>query len=244
LLHDDVVDESALRRGQATANVIWGNQASVLVGDFLYSRSFQLMVETGELRVLKTLADASSVIASGEVMQLAASQNLATSEETYLDIIAAKTAALFAAAAEVSGVVSKRGPAVEKALHEYGRNLGIAFQLVDDALDYSGREAMMGKAVGDDFREGKVTLPVILAVQRADASEAEFWKRTIESRKQTKDDLAQAIHLIDAHRTIADTISRARVYAGRACMALDVFPDSTMKRAFCDLAEFCVARGH
>jgi octaprenyl-diphosphate synthase len=244
LLHDDVVDESALRRGQKTANVIWGNQASVLVGDFLYSRSFQLMVETGDIRVLKTLADASSVIAQGEVMQLAATQNLATSEAIYLDIVAAKTAALFAAAAEVSGVVSGRGPSVEGALRDYGHHLGVAFQLVDDALDYSGREAMMGKSVGDDFREGKITLPVILAVQRGGAEDAEFWRRTIEARKQTPEDLQTAIRLIEKHKAIPETIARAQSYADAATASLGIFPDSAMKSALVDLAAFCVARAY
>jgi octaprenyl-diphosphate synthase len=244
LLHDDVVDESALRRGKATANTIWGNQASVLVGDFLYSRSFQLMTDTGDIRVLKTLADASAVIAQGEVMQLAATQNLATTEDIYLEIIAAKTAALFAAAAEVSGVVSGRGPAVEKALADYGRNLGIAFQLVDDALDYSGREAMMGKSVGDDFREGKITLPVIVAVERGAAEDRAFWTRTVEARNQTPEDLQTAIHLIEKHKAIPETIERAEHYAARATASLEMFPDSAMKRALADLAAFCVSRAY
>ena len=244
LLHDDVVDESALRRGQSTANVIWGNQASVLVGDFLYSRSFQLMVETGNIRVLKTLADASSVIAQGEVMQLAAQQNLETREATYLEIVAAKTAALFAAAAEVSGVVSGRGPAAEAALRAYGHNLGIAFQLVDDALDYSGREALMGKSVGDDFREGKITLPVILAVERASADERAYWSRTMEQRRQTPEDLQTAIRLIEQHKTIAETLSRATGFAKLASDALDVFPESAMREALRELAQFCVTRAH
>lgn len=242
LLHDDVVDESALRRGQKTANVIWGNQASVLVGDFLYARAFQLMVETGSVRVLKTLADAASVIAEGEVMQLAATQNLATDEATYLEIVSAKTAALFAAAAEVGAAVAEPGAQVENALRDYGRNLGIAFQLVDDALDYSGREAQMGKSVGDDFREGKITLPVILAYRQGGTRDAGFWRRVIEERRQVDNDLAAAIALIESHHAIAETIRRARSYADRACAALVPFQQSPMKTALEDLAGFCVSR--
>jgi octaprenyl-diphosphate synthase len=244
LLHDDVVDESALRRGKATANTIWGNQASVLVGDFLYSRSFQLMTDTGNIRVLKALADASSVIAQGEVMQLAATQNLETTEEIYLEIIAAKTAALFAAAAEVSGIVSARGEACETALRDYGRNLGVAFQLVDDALDYSGREAMMGKSVGDDFREGKITLPVIIAMARGGHEDRAFWTRTVEAKSQTPEDLQTAIHLIERHKAIVETVARAQIYADQATAALDMFPDSPMKLALADLAAFCVSRAY
>jgi octaprenyl-diphosphate synthase len=244
LLHDDVVDESSLRRGKATANTIWGNQASVLVGDFLYSRSFQLMTDTGNIRVLKALADASAVIAQGEVMQLAATQNLATTEEIYLEIIAAKTAALFAAAAEVSGIVSGKGERCEQALSDYGRNLGIAFQLVDDALDYSGREAMMGKSVGDDFREGKITLPVIIAMARGGNEDRAFWTRTVEAKSQTAEDLQTAIHLIERHKAITETVARAQHYADLATSALEHFPDSPMKRALVDLAAFCVSRAY
>jgi octaprenyl-diphosphate synthase len=177
-------------------------------------------------------------------MQLAATQNLATTEHIYLEIIAAKTAALFAAAAEVSGVVSGRGAEVERALHDYGRYLGIAFQLIDDALDYSGREAMMGKSVGDDFREGKITLPVIVAVERGAAADRDFWVRTVEARKQTPEDLQTAIHLIEKHKAIPETISRAEDYAARATASLAIFPDSAMKRALADLAAFCVQRAY
>lgn len=244
LLHDDVVDESELRRGKAAAHVIWGNSPSVLVGDFLFSRSFQLMVETGSLRVLNILANASAVIAEGEVMQLGTQGNIGVTEETYLKIIAAKTAALFAAAAESGAVIAQTDSLREAALKLYGQNLGIAFQLVDDALDYSGREAMMGKAVGDDFREGKLTLPVIVALSHANNEEAEFWRRTMAQRQQTDADLTHAIHLIEKHHAIAATIAKARAFTDEACRALNVFPDSPMRRALVDLAEFCISRAH
>jgi len=244
LLHDDVVDESELRRGKAAAHVIWGNSPSVLVGDFLFSRSFQLMVETGSLRVLAILSNAAAVIAEGEVMQLSSKGNIGIAEETYLKIISAKTAALFAAASESGAVIAQADELREMALKSYGQNLGIAFQLVDDALDYSGREAMMGKAVGDDFREGKLTLPVIQALAKANAEEADFWRRTMVHRNQTEADLTHAIHLIDKHHTLADTVARARSFTDQACAALTVFPDSPMRRALHDLAEFCVSRAY
>lgn len=244
LLHDDVVDESDLRRGKAAAHVIWGNSPSVLVGDFLFSRSFQLMVETGSLRVLNILSNASAVIAEGEVMQLSSKGNIGISEETYLKIIAAKTAALFAAASEAGAVIAQADELREMAMKSYGQNLGIAFQLVDDALDYSGREAMMGKAVGDDFREGKLTLPVIMALANANAEEAEFWRRTMVYRTQTDQDLTHAIHLIEKHQSLSQTVARARDFANQACSALNVFPDSAMRRALHELAEFCVNRAY
>ena len=244
LLHDDVVDESELRRGKAAAHVFWGNAPSVLVGDFLFSRSFQLMVETGSLRVLNILSNASAVIAEGEVMQLSTQGNIGVTEETYLKIIAAKTAALFAAAAESGAVIAQTDGLREAALKTYGHNLGIAFQLVDDALDYSGREAMMGKAVGDDFREGKLTLPVIVALSRANAEEAEFWRRTMAQRQQTDADLTHAIHLIEKHHAITATLNKARAFTDEACRTLNVFPESPMRRALTDLAEFCVSRAY
>lgn len=244
LLHDDVIDESELRRGKAAAHVIWGNAPSVLVGDFLFSRSFQLMVETGSLRVLSILSNASAVIAEGEVMQLGTKGNIGVSEETYLKVISAKTAALFAAAAECGAIVAQADGLREMALRAYGHNLGIAFQLVDDALDYSGREAMMGKAVGDDFREGKLTLPVILAIAQSTAEEAEFWRRTMVTKAQNESDLTHAIHLIDKHQAIATTLGRARGFAEQAMASLNVFPDSPMRKALSELAEFCVSRAY
>ena len=244
LLHDDVVDESALRRGKVSANLMWGNKPSVLVGDFLFSRAFQLMVETGNLTVLDILAGASAIIAEGEVMQLKSANNLAASEEHYLNVVSAKTAALFAAAAEAGAVLTGRGAEFVAALKDYGNNLGIAFQLVDDALDYSGRQALMGKTVGDDFREAKMTLPIILAYARADAAARPFWKRVIETGNQTESDLDKAITLVEQTGAIQETMRRARAYADHAKAALAVLPDSEIRHALSDIADFCVERAY
>src|SRR6478735_774340 len=210
LLHDDVVDGSDLRRGKRTANIIWGNPASVLVGDFLFSRSFELMVEDGSLKVLKILSNASAVIAEGEVNQLTAVRRLDISEERYLDIIGAKTAALFAAACRISAVVAERPEAEEAALDAYGRNLGIAFQLVDDAIDYVSDAGTMGKDAGDDFREGKSTLPVILAYARGDEADRKFWQAAIAGHREGDEALAEATRLIGKHRALEATRERAR----------------------------------
>ncbi|MFA7638725.1 MAG: polyprenyl synthetase family protein, partial [Parvibaculum sp.] len=210
LLHDDVVDESDMRRGSKTARMLWGNQASVLVGDFLLGRAFKLMVETKSLRALEIIADAASIIAEGEVMQLAAAKDTSTTEDAYLRVISAKTAALFAAASEIGAVISKREGNEAAALHSYGRNLGIAFQLVDDALDYGGRAAALGKNTGDDFREGKITLPVVLAFRRGTAEERSFWERTLQQGDRQEGDLERAVELMHRHSALEDTILRAR----------------------------------
>jgi octaprenyl-diphosphate synthase len=244
LLHDDVVDESALRRGRAAANVIWGNKPSVLVGDFLFSRAFQLMVDAGSLPVLGILSNAAAVIAEGEVMQLRSARNLATSEADYLQVITAKTAALFSAAAESGAMIAGAERAQSDALADYGLNLGIAFQLVDDALDYSGRQAVMGKAVGDDFREFKVTLPIILAAARADDAERRFWRKTIEVGVQEEGDLTRAIELLDRGGALSETIERARGYAAEARKSLAACPDGDIKSALADIAEFVVERAY
>ncbi|MBM3489061.1 MAG: polyprenyl synthetase family protein [Alphaproteobacteria bacterium] len=244
LLHDDVVDESSLRRGNATANVLWGNKASVLVGDFLFTRAFQLMVEDGSLGVLHILANASAVITEGEVLQLQTANDTATTEDAYLEVISAKTAALFAAACRVGAVVASRPKAEETALDSYGRNLGIAFQLVDDALDYSARQAELGKTVGDDFREGKITLPVLLAYRRGDADERAFWRRCLQRMRQEPDDLNQATRLLARHHAIADTLERARYYGAMARDALAIFPEHACKSALDEVIDFCVARAH
>jgi octaprenyl-diphosphate synthase len=244
LLHDDVVDESALRRGKVSANLVWGNKASVLVGDFLFSRSFELMVETEEMDVLAILARASSVIAEGEVMQLKSARNLGASEEHYLRVVSAKTAALFAAAAEAGAWLAQGGGAYSEALRDYGQNLGIAFQLVDDALDYSGRQALMGKSVGDDFREGKVTLPVILAVARAGETAMKFWKRAIETGPQGEADLDRAITLVEETGAIADTMTRAQGYANLARRALERVRPCEMREVLAAVADFCVERAY
>lgn len=244
LLHDDVVDESDLRRGNETANVLWGNQASVLVGDFLFSRSFQLMVEDGSLEVLAILSNASAVIAEGEVMQLMNIGDTNTTEDSYLKVIASKTAALFAAACKVGAVVADRPKAESEALESYGRNLGIAFQLVDDALDYSAEQKLLGKAIGDDFREGKVTLPLLLAFRRGNEDERAFWKRVVEGGDQQDGDLETALEIIQKHKALEDTIERARHYGAMAKDALGIFPDSGIKTALQDAVDFSIERAY
>jgi octaprenyl-diphosphate synthase len=244
LLHDDVVDASSLRRGKVSANIVWGNKPSVLVGDFLFSRAFQLMVETGSLMVLDILAGASAIIAEGEVMQLKSANNLGVTEEDYLRVVTAKTAALFAAAAESGAVIAERGEALIRAMRDYGMNLGIAFQLVDDALDYSGRQALMGKSVGDDFREAKVTLPVILAHARATDEARKFWTRVIETGPQAERDLDRAITLVEETGAIGETMVRARRYADMARAALEPLPEGEIRTALADIADFCVERAY
>jgi len=242
LLHDDVVDESALRRGQASANAAFGNKPSVLVGDFLFARAFQLMVKDGSLEVLRILSEAAATIAEGEVLQLVIQNDTATSEAQYLQVIEGKTAALFAAATEVGAVVAGRPADEQAALRAYGHNLGIAFQLVDDALDYSAEQERLGKTVGDDFREGKITLPVLLAFARADETERAFWRRTIEDRDQSDADLPRAIALMQRHRAFADTVTRARAFGVEALSALGAFADSAERRALADIVGFCISR--
>jgi octaprenyl-diphosphate synthase len=246
LLHDDVVDDSSLRRGLASANALFGNKPSVLVGDFLFSRSFELMIEDGSLQVLQILSHASSVIAEGEVLQLITANDTGTSEDSYLEVIRAKTAALFAAACRIGAVVAERPKVEEEALESYGLNLGIAFQLIDDVLDYSARQEKLGKAIGDDFREGKITLPVILAFRRGDDEERVFWKRTLEELDQKEDgtDLQRAIKLLEKNHSLADTIKRARHYGAIARDALGIFPDSAAKTALIDIIDFCIDRAY
>lgn len=244
LLHDDVVDESDYRRGKRAARTIWGNQASVLVGDFLLGQAFRMLVDVGSLQVLRILSNAAAVIAEGEVMQLSAAKNLATTEDEYLGIVNAKTAALFLGAAESGAALADRPAEELAALRSYGKNLGIAFQLIDDALDYSGDSKNLGKAVGDDFREGKVTLPVILAFRRGGESERNFWLRTIGEGKIEDGDLEHAVSLISRHDAIAATIERARSYGTVARDAMEIFKDSREKQALQDVIGFCIARAH
>ncbi len=244
LLHDDVVDESDMRRGNKTARILWGNQASVLVGDFLLGQAFKMMVEVGSLPALKILSDASAVIAEGEVMQLAASKNMATTEEEYLAVIFSKTAALFAAASEIGGVIAGRDAAEQAALRVYGTNIGLAFQLIDDALDYSGEAAKLGKRVGDDFREGKITLPVVLSYRRGSAEERAFWQRTLQNGDIRDGDLDEALALMRRYNAIEETIERARHYGCEAQRALAVFPASEAKAAMLDAVDFSVSRTH
>jgi octaprenyl-diphosphate synthase len=244
LLHDDVVDESEMRRGRLAARMLWGNEASVLVGDFLLGQAFKMMVEVGSLRALEILSSAAAVIAEGEVMQLAAAKNTATSEDEYLAVIRAKTAELFAAACEVGPALTARPKAEQAACRSFGMNLGIAFQLVDDALDYGGKAAKLGKNVGDDFREGKITLPVVLSFRRGTESERAFWIRALEKGEVTDSDLETAIGLMTKHRAIEDTIMRAQHYGAIAKDALALFPDSEMKQALEEAVIFCTTRTH
>jgi len=244
LLHDDVVDGSDLRRGLATANAVWGNKSSVLVGDFLFSRAFQLMVEDGSLEVLRILSNASAVIAEGEVHQLITANDTATSESAYLDVIRAKTACLFAAACEIGAVVADRPKVEAEALNSYGLNLGIAFQLIDDVLDFVARRDTLGKNVGDDFRDGKITLPIVLAFRRGNEAERAFWRRALENLDQHDGDFEHAVALMEKHGSLRDTVARARHYGAIARDALGIFPDTTEKRALLDLIDFCIQRAY
>ena len=241
LLHDDVVDESNQRRGRPTANLLWDNTSSVLVGDYLFARSFQLMVETGSLRVLDILANASATIAEGEVLQLTAAADLTTTEEIYFKVVRGKTAALFSAAMEVGGVIADQDEATVKALFDYGDALGIAFQIVDDLLDYGGTDAL-GKNTGDDFRERKLTLPVIRAIAAANDAEREFWVRTIGKGRQEDGDLDQAITLLAKHGAMETTRQTALEYVDQAKAALAALPDSEICEMLMDLADYVVAR--
>ena len=243
LLHDDVVDESALRRGLASANAVFGNKASVLVGDFLFSRSFELMVEDGALPVLAILSRASATIAEGEVLQLVTQNDIATTEARYLEVIRGKTAALFAAAARIGAVVAGRDAADEAALEAFGMNLGLAFQLADDVLDYDADQAKLGKTIGDDFREGKVTLPVLLAFAAGDESERAFWRRTIEDHEQGANDLGTALALMRRHGALAETLRRAGAFGAAAKAALERFAASPERQALMDVVDFAIRRG-
>ena len=244
LLHDDVVDQSMLRRGQDSANSLWGDQASILVGDFLFSRAFQLMVEDGSLDVLSILSEASAVIAEGEVLQLMTTNDTATSEEAYLDVVRAKTAKLFAAATEIGAVVASRPKAERQALESYGMNLGIAFQLIDDVLDYSAREVELGKTVGDDFREGKINLPVVLAWRRGNEEDRSFWRRTMEDLNQRDDDFEEAVRKMERCGALHDSVERARHYGAIARDDCGIFPDSEIKSALVGAIDFCIERAH
>jgi len=244
LLHDDVVDESDLRRGKVTARLVWGNQASVLVGDFLLGQSFKMMVEVGSLGALRILSNAASVIAEGEVMQLGTAKNTRTTEEEYIAVIEAKTAALFSAAAEIGAVIAERPQSEQSALRAYGMNIGLAFQLIDDALDYSGEQAKIGKSIGDDFREGKVTLPVVLCYRRGDQTERAFWDRTIAGGEATDADLDLAIAQMEKYNAIRETIDRAAHYGKLARSSLLPFADSPAKIALNGAVDFCVSRAY
>ena len=244
LLHDDVVDESDMRRGKLAARMLWGNEASVLVGDFLLGQAFRMMVEVGSLPALDVLSHAATVIAEGEVLQLATAKNLETTEDEYLQVIRSKTAALFAAAAEVGPIIAEDSVASINGLRSYGNNLGLAFQLIDDALDYGGNTKELGKNTGDDFREGKVTLPVLLAYRRGSSSEREFWQNCIAEGKQSDEALEQAKELLTKYDAILDTISRARHYAEMAKDALGTLSETDQKHALIEVMDFCVNRAN
>jgi len=242
LLHDDVVDESQQRRGRPTANLLWDNQSSVLVGDYLFSRSFQLMVETGNLRVLDILANASAKIAEGEVLQLTVAQNLNTSEDTYLKVIRGKTAALFEAACKVGGVISSADEKIIDALATYGDALGISFQITDDLLDYAGESSNLGKSIGDDFRERKMSLPLIKVLTKADQKEKNFWIRTIEKGDQQDDDLDHALELMIKHGALEEARKDALYWANKAKQAMNTLPESEIRNALMDLSDYVVRR--
>ena len=244
LLHDDVVDESDMRRGRLAARMLWGNEASVLVGDFLLGQAFKMMVEVGNLHALSILSSAAAVIAEGEVMQLGAAKDTATNEDEYMAVIRAKTAELFAAACEVGPALAAKDKAELAACRSFGLNLGIAFQLIDDALDYGGKSARLGKNVGDDFREGKITLPVVLSFRRGGERERAFWNRTLGKGDICDGDLDEAIALIGKHHAIEDTVGRARHYGAIATDALALVPPSAIKTALEEAVAFCIARAH
>lgn len=242
LLHDDVVDDSDERRGKKSAHMIFGNEASVLVGDFLFSRAFQLMVADGNLDVLKILSDASAIIAEGEVLQLSAQNNIETTMDEYKKVIQGKTASLFAAACEVGPVIAGQDEATVKALRDYGMNLGMAFQIIDDVLDYSATQEKLGKAVGDDFKEGKMTAPVLFAIENADAIQKEFWQRTLGDKDQTEDDLATAKNIITQTKALEKGMDLARHYGDNAIQNLSTLPSSTLKQTLIDLVSFTLNR--
>lgn len=241
LLHDDVVDESDLRRGRQTARMGWGNAASVLVGDFLLGQAFRLMVSAGSMPALKVLSDAAAVIAEGEVLQLSVMNNLDATEDAYMRVVDSKTAALFSAATEVGALIGNQDRTTAAALASYGRNLGIAFQLVDDVLDY-GQSSKTGKNAGDDFREGKITLPVILAYRRGSEDEKRFWRRTMDMRDQKDGDFETACRLVAKHRTLEDTRDRAAHYGSIAKDALAAFKDCETRALMTDVIDFCISR--
>jgi octaprenyl-diphosphate synthase len=244
LLHDDVVDESEMRRGKAAARIIWGNQASVLVGDFLLGQAFRMMVEVGSIDALTILSNAAAIIAEGEVMQLATAKNTATTEDEYLSVIQAKTAALFSAAAEVGPVIGGRDRSERAAFRSFGTNLGLAFQLIDDALDYGGSSDTLGKKTGDDFREGKITLPVVLSYRRGSDEDRRFWRRILEAGEIADGDFERAVQMMRRHRAIEDTIERAHHFGSVARDALAPLHESEHKRALLGAVDFCIARAY
>ena len=244
LLHDDVVDDSAVRRGKPAARVIWGNQASVLVGDYLLGQAFKMMVEAGSLECLRILSNASAVIAEGEVLQLSGAKSLANGEAHYMAVIEAKTAALFSAATEVGPVIAGQPAAIQEAMRQYGLNLGLAFQLIDDVLDYSGNAAELGKDTGDDFREGKATLPVLYAYQRGSEADRAFWSRCIEAGEIRDGDLEAAIEKVNGCGAIEDSVKRARDFGAKAVAAIEQVPASPIRDILADVVDFSISRAY
>ena len=242
LLHDDVVDESLERRGKEAANIVFGNQASVLVGDFLFSRAFELMTDSDNIDILKILSNASAVITQGEVLQLSAVNNIDITMDDYIEIITSKTAALFSAACEVGPVLAGAPADQAKAMYDYGLNLGIAFQIADDALDYSSDRETLGKVVGDDFREGKMTAPILFALENADDEERAFWMRTIGSNEQNDDDLKKAQDILEKHNCIQSSLVLAQDYATKAQLALEKIPKSSLTPLLHDLVPYTIFR--
>lgn len=242
LLHDDVVDESKLRRGADSANVVFGNAASVLGGDFLFARAFQIMTEDGSLDVMRVISQACATIAEGELLQMTTQNDLSTSISRYYEVIYGKTAALFAACCRVGAIVADRSVKDEEALEKYGLNLGMAFQLVDDALDYSAKQEELGKTVGDDFREGKITYPILIAYQKADVEEKRFWERVIEAGDQNEQDLQHALSLIHKHQALEATLQEAMSFANKACDAIRHFPENELHSLFEEIAQYTVTR--
>ena len=244
LLHDDVVDESNYRRGEKTSHTLWDNKSSILVGDFLLGKAFQLMVETNSLECLNILSKAASIIAEGEVLQLVETNNINIRKTNYLKIIESKTAALFSSACEVGGVVSGANKSQKKKLSNFGKNLGTAFQLIDDALDYDGSSVKMGKNNGDDFFEGKITLPVILAINSADKKEKEFWKKVFNKKIRNKTDLKIAKKIIKEKDTINKTLKLANQYGEEAKQIMEGFENNPIRDALIDLVDFSLIRNH
>ncbi len=242
LLHDDVVDESFERRGQKAANLIYGNQASVLVGDFLFSKSFQMMVESESFEILRILSNASAVIAQGEVLQLSTTNDIGTKMPAYLEVIESKTAALFAASCEVGAVLSNQDEQITKAMQDYGTKLGTAFQIIDDALDYSADQKTLGKELGDDFKEGKMTAPIIFALENASPDERKFWQRTLAEKDQNEDDFDKAMEIISHHKALDKTIGLAVTYADEATKTLSLIPDCYIKELLCELPSYTITR--
>jgi octaprenyl-diphosphate synthase len=242
LLHDDVVDESAERRGKKTANIVFGNHASVLVGDYLFSRAFQLMTEIDSMEVLRILSGASAIIAEGEVKQLTHKGDLKTNMDDYITIIKSKTAALFAAASQIGPALSGAGNQAAQDMYDYGINLGIAFQIADDALDYVSDSKTLGKTIGDDFREGKLTAPILFSIVDANSEELEFWQRTLSYHKQKPDDLDQALAILEKHNAIWRTFDLAREYGRRAKSAMKAAPDHPLKQHMINLVDFSINR--